>query len=83
MKILSITDQMNACIKHANRNGLSIDSVSVQGSDRLNNHNVIMYVGGARVDEQGLAGHSYISVAVLINVKNKTFIGSVNESTWN
>lgn len=82
MKSLTVKEQMNACIKHANRNGLSIDSVDIQpgGGD---NHQVIMYVGGERVNEQGLQCHSYISVAVLINIKNNTFIGSGRESTWN
>lgn len=83
MKNLSIADQMNACIKHANRKGLSIDSVNIYRADRLDNHNVIMYVGGERVNEQGLQCHSYISVAVLINAKNNTLIGAANESTWN
>lgn len=83
MKNLSIADQMNACIKHANRKGLSIDSVTISHPDRLDNHNVIMNIGGERVNEQGLQCHSYISVAVLINMKNNTFIGSSNESTWN
>jgi hypothetical protein len=81
MKALSIAEQMNACIKHANRNGLSIDSVDVYPNGSAN-HQVIMYVGGERVDN-GLSCHMYISVAVLVNIKANTFIGAANESTWN
>ncbi len=82
MKALSITEQMNACIKHANRTGQSIDSVTIDQNGRAN-HQVIMYIGGDRKDEQGRSCHAYISVAVLINVKNREFEGCANESTWN
>lgn len=82
MKALSVQEQMNACIKHANRNGLSIDSVNIYPHGDAN-HQVIMNVGGDRVNEQGLECHSYISVAVLVNIKNRTFIAAASESIWN
>lgn len=73
MKLLSITDQMNACIKHANRNNLPIHWVKIYQNKPLDNHNVIMTVGDIR------DGHPYISVAVLVNMKKEQHC---NESTW-
>lgn len=73
MKILSIAEQMNACIKHANRNQLPIHHVEIYHNKPLDNHNVIVIVGDIRT------GHPYISVAVLINMKKEY---CCNESTW-
>lgn len=73
MKILSIAEQMNACIKHANRNSLPIHNVEVYTNQPLDNHNVIMTVGDLR------SGRPYISVAVLVNMRQEH---CANESTW-
>lgn len=74
MKLLTEIEQINACLKHANRKGLTIDHFERQprGGD---NHTVIAWLP----DEPD--GRPYFSVAILINVKNDTFIGC-NESTW-
>lgn len=72
MKALSIEQQMNACIKHANRNNLKIHNVEIRPNYSAN-HNVIMTVGDLT------DGRPYISVAVLINMKKEH---CCNESTW-
>lgn len=65
MRIYSISEQINACIKHANRNKLPIHHLDVYANRPLDNHNVIMTVGNLRT------GHPYISLAVLINIREK------------
>lgn len=80
MKSLSIAEQMNACIKHANRNGLSIDNVNVYPQGKPN-HQVIMDIGAKQYPKNGSI--HFISVAILANIKNGTFHQPANESTWN
>lgn len=75
MKSLTVMEQVNACLKHANRNGQTITRFDMQpgGGD---NHQVI-----AHLPQEKSGGYPYFSVAVLINLKNNTFYGC-NESTW-
>ena len=75
MKALNEIQQINACLKHANRNGLRIERFEIQprGGD---NHTVI-----ARLPQSEDGGYVYFSIATLINMKNNTFYGC-NESTW-
>lgn len=83
MKSLTIAEQMNACIAHANRNNKSIDSVEIYLHGEPN-HQVIVNIGGNRRQPDGTNGHQYISVAVLMNAsrRRKGEHCGANETTW-
>lgn len=63
MKNLSITEQINACQKHANRNNLKIDRWDIYNRYPAN-HQVI-----AHLPPEPSGSIPYFSVSVLINSK--------------
>ena len=68
MRTLTINEQLEACQKHAQRNGIQYPQIEVYPNRKDPNHEVIFSYPSP--DGQGVC---YYSVAVLINVKNNTF----------
>jgi hypothetical protein len=72
MKALSIVEQVNACLKHAQRNGETITRFDVN-PNRPENHQVIAHLPYVNRSADGTpGGYPYFSVAVILAARERT-----------